>query len=511
MLFNSPAFIFLFLPIVLLGFFSLGKRGFQKSAVTWLVFSSLFFYGWWNPAYLWLLIFSILFNFFLGIALERRRKKAILVAGVAVNLGLLGYFKYADFFILNANAMFDLDVGGQKILLPLAISFFTFQQIAYIVDVYRGEVKERNFLHYALFVTFFPQLISGPIVHHAEMLPQFARKESYKFRLSNLNFGLTTFAAGLFKKVVLADGISEYSTPVFEAADAGQLVTFFDGWGGLIAYSMQIYFDFSGYADMAIGIGAMFGIALPLNFNSPYRSRNIIQFWRCWHMTLSRFLKDYLYIPLGGNRKGSRYLNLFITMLLGGLWHGAAWNFVIWGALHGAYLMLNHFWKHFSLKSKPKTLPKPSMLRAIFSTALTFLAVSFAWAFFRAETFAGALSLTKAILGQNGLMLPAVSQGFLPEFFQNSFSFFEGGGVLSFPSGWGFAWLLVLGGVIFFLPNTQEFITRERFTEEKEALAKGRASWTTSCLPAIVVGFVLFVSIKIMVSVSESEFLYFNF
>ena len=292
MLFNSYTFIFLFLPTVLLGFHLIGKQGHHRVAIAWLVGASLFFYGWWNPAYLGLMLVSIFFNYGIGVSLggapKQPNKKPILIFGVIVNLGLLAYFKYANFFVDNLNNIAGTDIVLEQIILPLAISFFTFQQIAYLVDAWRGETKEYNFLHYCLFVTFFPQLIAGPIVHHKEMLPQFAKDVVYKLRSKHLAIGLTIFAIGLFKKVVLADGISVYASPVFDAAEAGVVLTFFEAWGGSLAYTFQLYFDFSGYSDMAIGIARMFGIRLPLNFNSPYKATSIIDFWRKWHITLSR-------------------------------------------------------------------------------------------------------------------------------------------------------------------------------------------------------------------------------
>ncbi len=309
MLFNSYEFIFLFLPITLLGFHLIGKHEHYRIAIAWLVGASLFFYGWWNPAYLGLILFSILFNYSIGVLLgnspgNKLSKKTILTIGVSINLLVLGYYKYANFFVDTLNALNSTNIVLYEVILPLAISFFTFQQITYLVDSYRGQTKEYKFLHYCLFVTFFPQLIAGPIVHHKEMLPQFANNIVYKIRSKNLAIGITIFALGLFKKVVLADGVSVYSTPVFDAAESGVILTFFEAWAGALAYTFQLYFDFSGYSDMAIGIARMFGILLPLNFNSPYKSTSIIDFWRRWHITLSRFLRDYLYIPLGGNKKG---------------------------------------------------------------------------------------------------------------------------------------------------------------------------------------------------------------
>ena len=310
MLFNSYEFIFLFLPTVLLCFHLIGKQGYHRVAIAWLICVSLFFYGWWNPAYLLLILSSVLLNYSVGVLLIHNSgrnllSKNILGIGVSVNLAILGYFKYANFFVDNLNALSDTNLILNEVILPLAISFFTFQQIAYLVDAYRGKIIEYNFLHYCLFVTFFPQLIAGPIVHHKEMLPQFANDAIYKLRSKSLAIGMTIFALGLFKKVVIADGISIYATPVFDAAEAGIILTFFEAWSGALAYTFQLYFDFSGYSDMAIGIARMFGIRLPLNFNSPYKATSIIDFWRRWHITLSRFLRDYLYISLEEVEKAS--------------------------------------------------------------------------------------------------------------------------------------------------------------------------------------------------------------
>lgn len=273
MLFNSYTFIFLFLPLTLLGFHWIGRQGRHRVAIAWLVGASLFFYGWWDPAYLGLMLFSILLNYGLGASLaglpNSPQKKPVLIVGITTNLGLLGYFKYANFFVENLNSLMGTELVLHKIILPLAISFFTFQQITYLVDAYRGEAREYDFLHYCLFVTFFPQLIAGPIVHHREMLPQFARDTIYSLRAKHVAVGLTIFAIGLFKKVVLADGVAVYGTPVFAVAEANAAMNFFEAWVGALAYSLQLYFDFSGYSDMAIGLARMFGIRLPLNFNSP--------------------------------------------------------------------------------------------------------------------------------------------------------------------------------------------------------------------------------------------------
>jgi len=413
MLFNSYEFIFLFLPITFLVFFAIVRSG-REAAIFWLVAASLFFYGWWNPSYLILILLSMGMNFAFGRQLgklhaqERRNiARAWLAAGVGLNLAVLGYYKYAGFFVESVNAVAGTSFHVGEIILPLAISFFTFQQIAYLVDAWKGITREYSFLHYALFVTFFPQLIAGPIVHHKEMLPQFMDKANLSPRLENLSVGLTIFFIGLFKKAVLADGVAPYSTSVFEAAGSGEPMTFFVAWGGALAYTMQLYFDFSGYSDMAIGAARLFGIRLPLNFHSPYKAVSIVEFWRRWHMTLSRFLRDYLYIPLGGSRRGKarRYLNLFTTMLLGGLWHGAGWTFVAWGGLHGLYLAVNHAW-HRIHPFIPGRIRLRGRIGKAVAWAITFLAVVVGWVFFRAPDFDSALVVLQGMSGANGVALP---------------------------------------------------------------------------------------------------------
>jgi alginate O-acetyltransferase complex protein AlgI len=395
MLFNSHLFIFLFLPTTLFIFILLTHHHY-KISLAWLIIASLFFYAWWNPVYLILLIASILGNYTLGQFLNYYQNQLIgklaLILGLTANLALLVYYKYANFFIDNVNGLFGSSYHLEMILLPLAISFFTFQQIAYLVDSYRGQTQQYSFLHYSLFVTFFPQLIAGPIVYHREMLPQFNKPALGHKQLENINIGLTLFVIGLFKKVVLADNMALYATPVFDAAEQGRALGFFEAWQGTLAYTLQLYFDFSGYSDMAVGLARMFGIVLPINFYSPYKASNIIAFWHRWHITLSRFLRDYLYIPLGGNRKGGarRFFNLIFTMCLGGLWHGAGWTFVLWGLLHGVYLVINHLWQ-----SVCQRLPIDKMRHRfwwrVFATILTFLAVSMAWVLFRSESLEGAM------------------------------------------------------------------------------------------------------------------------
>jgi D-alanyl-lipoteichoic acid acyltransferase DltB (MBOAT superfamily) len=467
MLFNSAVFIFIFLPTVLLVFYALGYIGRIRLAIGWLVAASLFFYGWWNPAYLVLILASIVFNYLVGRALGREGgpKKGTLFFGVAVNLSLLAYYKYANFFVENVNSLAGTQWDLGTIILPLAISFFTFQQITYLVDSSRGLTREYHFLNYCLFVTFFPQLIAGPIVHHGEMLPQFYESKTFRFLRENFATGLTIFLLGLFKKTVLADGAAVYATPVFDAAEAGQVLTFFEAWAGALGYTFQLYFDFSGYSDMAIGIARMFNIVLPLNFFSPYKALNIVDFWRRWHITLSRFLRDYLYIPLGGNRKGParRYVNLFTTMLLGGLWHGAGWTFVAWGALHGGYLMVNHAWQHATRSITPKGRISVMMVHAS-AWLITMLAVIVAWVFFRALSFDGALRVLGGMSGVNGFVLPAQLVQIIP----GLSSFVDSVGTMKLLGGgsimgvFEMLGLYSLLGVLVFMPAMHEMSTRLR-------------------------------------------------
>ena len=364
MLFNSFAFLFAYLPIVLAGYFLLDRlaptagtsANWRRLApAAWLAGASLFFYAWWDVRYLPLLLASICVNYgagrLIGASAGAARKR-VLVAALALNLGLLAYYKYANFFIDSVNAIavtagagaVSLPWHGLDIILPIGISFFTFTQIAFLVDCYRGEVREYRFIHYVLFVSYFPHLIAGPVLHHRDMMPQFADPANAHPRAANFAIGLSIFTIGLAKKVLIADNLSPLAIPVFAA---GAEPTLIEAWIGVLAYTFQLYFDFSGYSDMAIGLSRLFGVKLPLNFNSPYKAANIADFWRRWHMTLSRFLRDYLYIPLGGSRRGEamRYRNLMLTMLLGGLWHGAGWTFVIWGGLHGLYLVLQQAWQ----------------------------------------------------------------------------------------------------------------------------------------------------------------------
>jgi D-alanyl-lipoteichoic acid acyltransferase DltB (MBOAT superfamily) len=418
MLFNSYAFIFLFLPISLLGFFQLARLN-QAYAAAWLALCSLFFYGYWNPAYVGLLLLSIGCNYVFGMWIgkagsrihdsgfsktgPRLSKKQLLIFAIATNLLLLAYYKYANFFLGSVDVLTGANWQMANIILPLGISFFTFTQIAFLVDTYQGKVREFNFVHYVLFVTYFPHLIAGPVLHHKDMMPQFAHAATYRINWLNVATGLLLFTLGLCKKTLGADELAPFATAIFNGVQhgmtSGLVPTIYEAWSGALAYTLQIYFDFSGYTDMALGIALMFNIRLPINFNSPYKSTSIIEFWRRWHITLSTFLRDYLYIPLGGNRHGKlrRYGNLFATMLLGGLWHGAGWTFVVWGALHGFYLTLNHLWRELIAEKYLRWLP--NWLGAITGGALTFIAVVAAWVVFRADSISQASVMLQAMFG----------------------------------------------------------------------------------------------------------------
>jgi len=429
MLFNSYAFIFFYFPIVLLGFFLIGKRN-ARAAAGFLALASLFFYGWWSVNALPLLVGSICFNYWAGLRLTREagrsegKRKHMLVMALTVNLVVLGIFKYANFFLSNVND--GLAAAGftplplLHIALPIGISFYTFTQIAFLVDCWQGKVHERSFIHYVLFVTYFPHLIAGPVLHHAQMMPQFANPATYRVNYDKVALGIAIFVFGLAKKLLIADPVGQYADLMFNGVHGGVQPSLYTAWFGVLAYTLQIYFDFSGYSDMAVGLSLCLGVQLPLNFSSPYKSTSIVEFWRRWHISLSTFLRDYLYVPLGGNRKGParRYLNLFLTMLLGGLWHGAAWTFVLWGALHGAFLIVNHLW---NLKYRRESTPGP--LARVLGWLLTFVCVMIAWVVFRAESMSAAMDIYKGMLGLHGSPMVAFGEFAAvpfrkPEFFQ---------------------------------------------------------------------------------------------
>ncbi len=410
MLFNSLEFIFIFLPVTVVVYFLLLRRRLTIAAKAWLLSASLFFYSWWNVRYLPLILASILFNYTVGGLLadyggEGRRivsKRAIFVCGLAVNVLLLCYFKYMDFFLGNVNAMFRTDLPLLHIVLPLGISFFTITQIAFLVDAYEGLVEERDLLNYALFVTFFPHLLAGPILHHKEMMPQFERLRNKVVNWKNLYLGLVLFFIGLFKKTVLADQFAAWANPGFAATSP---LNFFAAWLASLSYTFQLYFDFSGYCDMAVGIGWMFNIRLPVNFNSPYKATSIIDFWKRWHITLTNFITTYLYTPIlrsfGRITFAGSMAAIFIAMLISGFWHGAGWTFIVWGMMHGGALVVNHIWRK----------RKIGMPRFI-GWLITFNFVNLSFVFFRAKSWASAANILAGMGGMHGVMLHKSLQKF---------------------------------------------------------------------------------------------------
>ena len=437
MLFNSVEFLFVFLPITFFVYFLLNKAKLINLATAWLVVASLAFYSYWKIDYLPLILISMVFNYSIGSTISHENKlkinkKTLFLVGIVGNIGLLVYYKYIDFLISNINTIFSAEFNYMNIVLPLAISFFTFQQIAYLVDSYEGKTKEYDFLRYALFVTFFPQLIAGPIVHHKEMMPQFENLRNRFINPKNISLGMFLLAIGLFKKVVIADFLSPYVAQIFDVISKP---TFFEAWIGAFAYTFQLYFDFSGYTDMAMGIGYLFNIVLPQNFNSPLKANSIQDFWRRWHMTLSRFLRDYIYIPLGGNRlsENKTYRNLFLTFLIGGIWHGANWTFIIWGICHGLAMCIHRFW----VKTQRFVIPN------FCASSLTFFFVVLTFLIFRTHTVERAYELYKSLIGLNG---------FAPVMYDKFRLSFEGGSLK-------ISLFLIIGVIImtFFMKNSTEW------------------------------------------------------
>lgn len=485
MLFNTYAFLLGFLPLALAGYTLLGRVG-QRAAITFLFIASCGFYSVWDIAYLPLLLGSITVNYLLGkqIALAHERNRSIqgkrwLIAGVLFNIGLLGFYKYADFIGSNTATLLGLSYTPLGIALPIGISFFTFTQLAFLVDCHAGSGKDYQPASYGLFVTYFPHLIAGPILHHKDMMPQFADPASHRASRGRLVVGGIFLVIGLFKKIVIADGVASYVAPVFDL-HAGDLTTL-EAWCGALAYTFQLYFDFSAYCDMAYGLSYLFGIILPINFNSPYKATSIIDFWRRWHITLSSFLRDYLYIPLGGNRCGPlrRHANLMLTMLLGGLWHGANWTFVIWGGLHGLYLVINH-------AIQPLSQRLPPVFRRVAGWTVTLLAVVVAWVFFRAAHVDTALRILGAMAGGGQTSASELSR------------------LMDINTClW---WLAGCAAISLLLPNLYQLLGRGRLLA-LEARCSG-------ALGGLLAGVLLTLGL-ILLAISEtrgaSEFLYFNF
>jgi len=494
MLFTTSTFFLLYLPIVLAGYYALGRVT-PLGGAGWLLAASLFFYGWWMPQFTLLLVASIAVNFGVGLAMQRCWRlgrsggaRRWLIAGVGFDLVVLGIFKYANFFIGSLNAVLGSRLPAAAVILPIGISFYTFTQIAYLADTYQRKVTEGRWIHYGVFVTYFPHLVAGPVLHHAQMMPQFADTSVYRLRADRLIGGLAIFALGLAKKVILADGIAPYADAIFDPTDLGLQPSGAEAWLGALAYTLQLYFDFSGYSDMAIGLSWMFNIRLPFNFDSPYKALNISEFWRRWHMTLSAFLRDYLYVPLGGNRKGPvrRYVNLALTMLLGGLWHGAAWTFVVWGGLHGLYLGVNHAFRALLGPVRTARLQR-SRAAAAAAWALTMLAVVVGWVFFRSTSFAGAGRMLAAMSG----LVPSPEPGL---------QLWNAGLHLHV----GLLWCAVLGTIACLAPNSNRIGSVLLGWLERHAAPRLVAAGAAFTLAALLV-------VVNTARESTSAFIYFNF
>lgn len=480
MLFNSYIYIFLFFPAVFTVYFCLNRYSTITVAKVWLAVSSLAFYAYWQFEQVLIILFSISLNYMVSYFLERnhgndRSMRRILAFGVIFNMTLLGYYKYLDFIIVNLNGILGLNLPLLRIELPLGISFFTFTQIAFLVDCVK-KPPTNNALNYLNFVTFFPHLLAGPIIHHKNIMPQFDDLGNKRLNYKNICLGLVVFSIGLFKKCVIADSLSSVVSDGFDLATHLNCI---NAWVTSLSYTFQIYFDFSGYTDMAIGSALMLNIVFPDNFNSPYKATDLQGFWRRWHMTLSAFLRDYIYIPLGGNRSGKfrTYTNIFLTFLIGGIWHGAGWTFVFWGVMHGLGVIVHRIW------SKTKiTLPK------WLAWFITFNTVNVLWVFFRAKSFDDALKVVRGMVGLDGINLPRV--------LEKNFAFLshygiEFGGINIEVST---ACIIVFSFIAtLFLSNS--IVIRGRFVFNKRTVV-----FTSFC---ITVG-ILFLN-------RQSEFLYFKF
>ena len=490
MLFNSYGFIFAFLPISFFIYFYLNHKRLGILAKIWLVFASLFFYSWWNIVYLPLILISVLFNYLIAsciissIKLNDKyfSKKILLQIGLVFNIGLLAYFKYADFFISNTNSLINTDITLLYLTLPLAISFFTLQQIAFLVDSYEGLAKEKNFLDYTIFVTFFPQLIAGPIVHHKEMMPQFRNIRNKLKNYNNVAMGLFIFSIGLFKKVVIADTFAIWATSGFDTATSLNLL---EAWFTSLSYTFQLYFDFSGYTDMAIGAALLFNIKLPVNFNSPYRATGIIDFWKRWHITLSNFITVYIYTPLVRSFDQLTFykamIATFVTFLIAGLWHGSSWMFVIFGGLHGIALVVNNYWKKTKIK-----------INKVLAWFITFNFINITMVFFRANEFEDATKVLSSMFSLDNIMLPSLLGRLMP--FLNNYGV-EFGQFTQNIEGRSFTFAFLVFGFIMVL----------FFENSTKKLSNFKLNFTNSFI------FVMAFSISFYKLSGYSEFLYFRF
>jgi alginate O-acetyltransferase complex protein AlgI len=517
MLFNSLSFLLVFLPIVSVGFLICRRFGNIGWVFVWLFLCSSVFYGTWEPKYNVLLFGSIAFNYCAALWIARTRSRIVLGLAITGNLVVLAYFKYTNFIVQTFSNLLGIEFHPVAIALPLGISFITFIQIAFLVDVYRKRNDDLGLAKYALFVAYFPHLIAGPIIHHKEVMSQFTNERLKSVSSSDVVAGIAFIVCGLFKKVVIADAMAGYAALAFRLAGQDQPISFFDAWGATLAFTYQIYFDFSGYSDIAIGLSRLFGVRLPVNFDSPYKSTSIIEFWRRWHITLSRFLRDYLYIPLGGNRSGilRRYFNLMVVMFLGGLWHGASWLFVVWGGLHGLYLIINHAFRFLKRRLEIDSGFFAGALRLC--SLLVFPAVIVSWVFFRAESWSGAEVMLRAMVGHNGILLPERYQALLGPLSSPIMQIFhmKTGALVTFESFKATLSLVIVTMFVFLLPNSQQLLAPfdsgfPRPVGDTTFLERVLAFRPTPASAVVAAGVGLIVLMTIYSGV-PSEFIYFQF
>ncbi len=502
MLFNSPIYIFLFLPLVVVVYFLFNRYRLTTISKAWLIFCSLFFYGYWNVNYIFLILSSILINFSLGVSLHKiknsphasesptLKRKSILVIGLLFNLVALAYFKYVDFFILNINYILESPIPLQNVVLPLAISFFTFQQIAYLIDCYQHDTQTYDFLSYCLFVSFFPQLIAGPIVRHKEMMPQFLRLRNCIVNWNNIAKGLFIFTLGLFKKVAIADTFSVWANIGFGSSTS---LSFYDSWIASLSYTFQLYYDFSGYSDMAIGAALLLNIHLPINFNSPYRAVNIQDFWRRWHITLSNWLRDYVYIPLGGNQNSliSSFRNVIVTFLIGGLWHGAGWTFILWGAMHGIGIALHRIWGIIGWK-----------IHKVAGWFITFIFINTTWVLFRSDSLPKAITIYKSMIGIHGFTGSTLYQDAYSNLLTGRLFIFDEYNWLKLPVDVN-GTLIIIVIITFLTPCSVQMIRLVQYN--------GCLQYRNNLRTAVGIGVVLGIALTQIVLSKGTEFLYFNF
>ena len=496
MLFNEQSFLFYFLPAVVVGVLFLPLR---SSFLTswWIILASFFFYGFHGWQHLPLLILSILVNYGIGLGIEKRPVNRsghyLLILGIVCNLLILAIYKYADFITSSFRLEYSLNLS-----LPLAISFFTFQQIAYLVDLRKGKVTTPSFTNYCTFISFFPQLIAGPIIRCQGMMPQLQKGLLGKLSSKNFWSGICLFSIGLFKKSCLADGIRPLVDVIFSASYDGITLSLAEAWVAVLSFGLQIYFDFSAYSEMALGLGLILGLRLPLNFNSPYKATNIVDFWRRWHITLSEFLRDYLYKPLGGNRLGvyRGVFNVLLVMLLGGLWHGAGWTFIIWGFIHGCMIGFYHFLRGLNQNMAPK---KSTLLKKLLAGFVTFITVNAAWVFFRSQDIDSAFGMIKSLIGFNGISLPRLFN-FLPLGELVSFNGFFPNQAIDLGL---LAFLPVLLAIVWFAPNAYQLLGLNPKKESYIAMPSFKTIF--------LCGLLLFFGIKVSFETLSYDFIYFRF